>query len=421
MDAPLAGEAHDALASRGGGGVVTLLDALATHLRQRGYAPRSCTVYRQGAQHFLGWRGRDGASVLPFAEDEVAAFVTRHLKRCRCPRPRGDSVAHIRSALRHLVRVARAEGQIIAAPPPGPAAPADAWLAAFDAHLRTARGLAVITRAQQTRYVREFLATTFGTGPVDFLALSVPVLVGFVTARAATGRRQAAKHAASALRGFLRFLVLRGLCASTLVASVPTVADWHARFLPKGMPTADVDHILQVTDTATTLGRRDHALVLCMARLGLRAGETAQLTLDDLDWRAGTLRLAAPKEGRTAVLPLPMDVGRAIGAYLRSGRPATSDRHVFLTHKTPAGGAMSGSAVCSVVRRARRRAGLVGVGHGTHSLRHALAGRMVQAGSTLKEIADVLRHRHLDTTAIYTKVDLPALATVALPWPEVAS
>lgn len=421
MAVPLASESHGGLASRGGGGVVALLEALVTHLRQRGYAPRSCSVYRQAAQHFLSWRGRDGAPVLPFAEDEVAAFVTRHLVHCRCPRPRGDSLAHIRSALRHLVRVARVEGKLTAASPLGPVAPVAAWLAAFDAHLETARGLAVITRAQQIRYVREFLAATFGTGPVDFLRLSVPVLVGFVTARAATGRRQAAKHAASALRGFLRFLVMRGLCASTLVAAVPTVPDWRARFLPKGMPTADVDRILQVTDTATPLGRRDHALVLCLARLGLRAGEVAQLTLDDLDWRAGTLRVAAPKEGRAAVLPLPMDVGRAIGAYLRSERPATSDRHVFVTHKTPAGCAMSGSSVCAVVRRARRQAGLVGLGHGTHSLRHALAGRMVQAGSTLKEIADVLRHRHLDTTAIYTKVDLPSLATVALPWPEVAS
>lgn len=421
MDVSLTGVAPDSLASRGEHAVVPFLDALVEHLRQRGYAPRTCTVYRQAAQHFLCWCSRDGAPILPFVEDDVSAFFTRHLVQCHCPRPRGGSRAHIRSALRHLVRVARLEGQIIAAPAPGPAAPAEAWLAAFDTHLQTTRGLAVSTRAQQTRYVREFLTATFGTGPVDFVALSVPTLVGFVTARAATGRRQAAKHAASALRGFLRFLVLRGLCASTLVAAVPTVPDWRARFLPKGMPTADVDHIIQVTDTATPLGRRDHALVLCLARLGLRAGEAAQLTLDDLDWRAGTLRLAAPKEGRTAVLPLPMDVGRAITAYLRCGRPATSDRHVFVTHKTPAGCAMSGSSVCAVVRHACLRAGLVGVGHGTHSLRHALAGRMVQAGSTLKEIADVLRHRHLDTTAIYTKVDLAALATVALPWPEVAS
>ena len=303
----------------------------------------------------------------------------------------------------------------------GPPATAsiDVWLADFDEHLRVVRGLGATTRAQQIRYVREFLSVAFSTGAIDWQALTVPVVVGFVTARAASGTRQAAKHAATALRGLFRFLVLRGMCAPALVAAVPTVPDWHARFLPKGLPDAEVDRLLQVSDTATSIGRRDHAILLCLVRLGLRAGEAAQLSLDDLDWRTGTLRLTAPKEGRATVLPLPVDVGRAVVAYLRSGRPASSERLVFLTHQTPTGRALSGSAVCQIVRRAWRRAGITGAGHGAHTLRHTLARRMVQSGAPLKEVADVLRHRHLDTTAVYSKVDLTTLATVGLPWPEV--
>lgn len=421
MDISQSGTGHEPIPSNGRGGIIRLLDALTSHMQERGYSGRSCTEYRQGAHHFLAWLGRRRARAVPFAEHEVSAFLARHSTRCRCPGPRGGSRAQIRAALRQLVLVARQMGNLASPPAPGPATPIEDWLAAFDNHLRIVRGLAVATRAQQTRYVHEFLDAVFGVGPVDFAVVSVRVLVEFVTKRAAPGTRQAAKHAATALRSFLRFLVLRGACKPELVAAVPTVPDWHARFLPIGLPAAEVDSILRATDAATAIGRRDHAVTLCMVRLGLRAGEVAQLTLDDLDWRAGTLRVSSPKEGRGTVLPVPADVGRAIAAYARHGRPAGSDRHVFVTHNTPAGRPLSASAVCAVVRRACRRAGLPTVGHGAHALRHTLAGAMVQSGSTLKEVADVLRHRHLDTTAIYTKVDVSTLATVGLPWPEVTS
>ncbi|MCY7304019.1 MAG: tyrosine-type recombinase/integrase [Thermoleophilia bacterium] len=421
MEATRPAAPHGPVSSRGEGKIVTLLDALTAYLQQRKYTPNICTQYRRGAQHFLRWRGLDCTEALLFGEDDISSFVTGHLTRCDCPRPRGDSRAHIRAALRHLSLVAQRDGAFIVSGVPRAVTPIEEWLAWFDEHLRSVRGLATVTRAHQVRYVREFLTATFGAATLDLHALTVPILVGFVSAKAGTGKRRAARYAATAIRGFLRFLVLRGICEPGLVAAVPTVPDWRARFLPKGLQDFEVTRLLDAFGTNTPIGRRDLAMLLCLTRLGLRAGEVAQLTLDDLDWHNGTLRLATPKERRTCLLPIPVDVGDAIVAYLGDGRPASSDRHVFLVHKTPVGRAMSASAVCRVVRRAFHRAGFAGAGHGTHVLRHTLAGNMVQAGATLKEVADVLRHRHIDTTAVYTKVDLTTLRAVVLPWSEVAS
>jgi integrase/recombinase XerD len=420
MKAPRPEAPHDPVSSCGEGKIVPLLDALTAYLQQRGYTPNICTQYRRAAQHFLRWRGMDCTEALPFGEDDVSSFVTRHLTRCDCPRPRGDSPAHIRAALRHLSLVAQRDGAFVS-PVPRTVTPIEEWLAWFDEHLRSVRGLATVTRAHQVRYIREFLTATFGTATLDLHALSVPILVGFVSAKAGTGKRRAARYAATAIRGFLHFLVLRGICEPGLVAAVPTVPDWRARFLPKGLQEFEVSRLLEALGTDTPVGRRDLALLLCLTRLGLRVGEVAELTLDDLDWHNGTLRLATPKEKRTCLLPIPVDVGDAIVAYLSDGRPDSSDRRVFLVHKTPVGRAMSASAVCRVVCRAFHRAGFDGAGHGAHVLRHTLAGKMVNAGATLKEVADVLRHRHIDTTAVYTKVDLTTLRAVVLPWSEVAS
>jgi integrase len=158
-----------------------------------------------------------------------------------------------------------------------------------------------------------------------------------------------------------------------------------------------------------------------MAGMGLRAGEVAALLLDDLDWRAGTLQVRRGKERRTSLLPLPAPVGRALVGYLRHGRPRTRDRHVFVRHQLPVGQPMGSPAVVAAVRQAFMRSGLETPFKGAHVLRHTAATRMVRAGTSLKAVADILRHRNLETTMIYVKVDLPKLAEVALPWPEVRS
>jgi integrase/recombinase XerD len=189
--------------------------------------------------------------------------------------------------------------------------------------------------------------------------------------------------------------------------------------LPKHLTPEQLAILLRSTDRSKAAGRRDFAMIICLAYLGLRAGEVARLSIDDIDWQAGTLRISTSKVRRASILPLPDRVGKAIVAYLRNGRPKTLERRIFVRHLTPKGGALNGSAVRGAIRRAFERSGMTVVSKGTHVLRHTAGTLMIQRGATLKEIADVLRHRHIDTTAIYSKVDLPTLAGVALPWPEV--
>ena len=202
---------------------------------------------------------------------------------------------------------------------------------------------------------------------------------------------------------------------------VPTVAGWQLATIPRGLGERDLDRLLASLDDSTPCGCRDHAMILVLASLGLRAGELAALQFDDIDWRAGTVHVRVRKTGRGALLPLPHKAGQAIVTYLRRGRPKTADRHVFVVHQGRVGAAISGALVAAVVRRALFRAGIVASAYGAHALRHALATRMVCRGARLEEIADVLGHRSLDTTAVYAKVDLPALRDAALPWPQVRS
>ena len=297
----------------------------------------------------------------------------------------------------------------------------DTLLAAFERHLRTVRGATPQTRLEYTRYVREYLEGHHGE-TVDVTRLQAADLIDFVVERAARCAAGTAKLVATSLRSFLRFLQMKGLCDTRLVAAIPTVANWKLARLPKTLTDEQLRALLDAFDRRSATGCRDYAIALCLSHLGLRAGEVARLTLDDIDWRAGTLRIVEGKARRDGILPLPVRIGQAIVTYLRRGRPSTAQRWVFVRHRVAAGRPLSSSAVCSAIRRAFERSRAEGVrSKGAHALRHTAATRMLRAGASLKDLADVLRHRSLDTTAIYTKVDLPRLAAVALPWPRVRS
>jgi integrase/recombinase XerD len=217
----------------------------------------------------------------------------------------------------------------------------------------------------------------------------------------------------SSLRSFLRFLHVSGEAASALVSTVPSVAGWRQASLPKALEPAQVRAVVASCDRRTTIGRRDYAALLLMLRLGLRAGEVAALTLDDVDWTNGEL-VVHGKGGTISRLPLPIDVGAALVAYLRRRRRQTPTRMIFLRSRAPYSAATS-STIVSLAGRALRRAG-VPTGGG-HRLRHTAATQMLRRGASLTEIAQVLRHRHIDTTAIYAKVDRDGLRSVAQPWP----
>ena len=238
----------------------------------------------------------------------------------------------------------------------------------------------------------------------------------FVQRQAPRLHLKRAKLLTTALRSFLRYARYCGAVTLDLAAAVPAVAHWSMSSIPRAIPADAVRQLLAAIDRRTATGCRDYAILLLLARLGVRASEVARLELDDLDWHAGQITVRG-KRGVREALPLPTEVGAAIAAYLRQGRPPSSSRRVFLRAHAPTGGFAGPSAIADVVRRALGRAGVTAPTKGAHQFRHALATRMLHDGASLTEIGEILRHRSPETTMIYAKVDLDALRTLALPWP----
>ena len=292
-------------------------------------------------------------------------------------------------------------------------APQGRWvevLAGYHEYLVRERGLAPLTVAGYERVARLFLEQLSGDRELELLTAAE---VSWFLARECPRRSvSGARDLVACLRPLLRYLHVAGLISSPLVWAVPGVADLRDRSLPRGLEPEVVARLLADCDRRRTVGRRDYAILLLLVRLGLRAGEVATMQLEDLDWRAGEI-LVRGKGDRLDRLPLPVDVGEALVSYLRRRGPSEF-RTVFLKAKAPAG-AMSRGTVCGVVHDACGRAGVPPVG--AHRLRHTAATAMLREGASLVEIAQVLRHREIKTTAAYAKVDQTRLRELAMPWP----
>lgn len=390
------------------------LAGLVEHLARRQHTRLAIQSYVQAVEHFGRWLQRTGRAVEDVDAAIVQRFLTRHLPHCQCPLPCARSVPTLRAALHQLLRVLPRPAAV-AGPP---LTPIDDEVLAFDTHLRDTCGLTPATRGYYGRYVRELLIARFGPGPVDLATLTLDDLIAFVTARAAHLTPGSANTVTTGVRSFLRYLQLRGVGDSRWAAAVPRAACWRLAALPRALDDGQLQAILAAFDRARPTGQRGYAIALCFTRLGLRAGDVARMTLDDVDWRASTLTLSPGKGRRADRLPLPAAVAAALAAYLRHGRPTTAAREIFVHHRAPRGGPLGPSGVRGAMRQAYHCSGLDPHVTGTHVLRHTVATRLLQAGASMKEIADVLRHRSLDTSAIYAKVDLATLTTVALPWPE---
>ncbi len=289
--------------------------------------------------------------------------------------------------------------------------PVDLLMVSFVRYLVSERGLAAGTIVGYVRHARWFVDGLGRDGVAGLLAADV---TGAVLRKASSGVSvSAVQNFVSGLRAFLRFCFLEGLVEMDLSQAALVVRGRRASVLPRGISRADARALTGSCDRRRPLGRRDYALIILLLRLGLRRGEIARLMLDDIDWRAGELVIHG-KGGREDRLPLPADVGQAIAAYLRRGRPASDRREVFLQARAPYAPIAAGT-VASTVRRACRRAGIPEVG--SHRLRHTTACEMVGAGVPIVRIGQVLRHRSLQSTAIYARVDVEQLRRLAAPWP----
>ena len=376
----------------------------------QGYARSS--IHRQvllasGLSH---WLQQQGVALRHVNSDHLSRYLRTRARRVRaCP---GDA-----AALRHLLDFLRREG-VIAAEKIAACRPtaAEGCAREYAQYLRDMRSLARATIVNYVSFIRGFLTDRFGAGPVRLARLNAGDVVRFVQQQASRLHLKRAKLLTTALRSFLRYARYRGEVVLDLAAAVPIVANWSMPSIPRAIGLSQVRQLLASIDRHTAIGRRDYAIVLLLARLGLRSGEVAFLELDDIDWNVGQVSVRGKRDQRAA-LPLPADVGAAIAAYLRCGRPHNTSRRVFLRSKAPIRGFQGQTGVGSIIRHALQRAGIQAPTTGAHQFRHALATQMLRHGASLTEIGEVLRHRSPQTTTIYAKVDLTALRTLALPWP----
>jgi integrase len=317
-----------------------------------------------------------------------------------------------RAALRLFLKALREGGQIEPREAPDHIS---RELCRFDHFMSEVRGLAASTRRVQLRVIGHFLRDQFGSMPVRAQQIKPADLRRFMFVRHPASSAGGLRPIANALRGYIQFRATLGDPVQHLAVAVPTVANRRLSALPRVLSEVEILRLLRSFDQSAPSGRRAYAMARCLIDLGLRVQDVVRLRLEDIDWHNGTIRLAANKARRTDVLPLPAETGRAIAAYLKTERPATTNRAVFVRHVAPYDEPIGPSAVRDVIIAAFRRCGWSH--YRVHILRHSTASRLLAAGTPLKEIADILRHRSLDTTAIYTKVDTNRLAAVALPWP----
>jgi site-specific recombinase XerD len=387
------------------GPLACYIDRFAEFLACEGYTSQTVKVKRALVADLSRWLARHGLPLAKLDEQRLKQFHAYHRRSLR----RGDvSTGH------QLLGLLRRLGVISSLPQKMDRTALDQIIRDYDRFLSSERGLARATVVCYLPIVRRLLTERFGNKALRLEDMRPADLNRFILREGRRVSRIHARTTVTALRSFLRFLRQRGAIKTDLAAALPGVAHWRLSHIPKSLPPEQVEQLLRSCDRSTPSGQRDYAILLLLARLGLRGGEVLAMTLDDLDWEHGEM-VVRGKGQRLERLPLPRDVGTALVHYLRHVRPACSSRNVFIRLKAPLRG-LRLTAICCVVRRALKRAGLDPDFKGAHLLRHSLATTMLRRGASLGEIGQLLRHKQPTTTQIYAKVDIKALRGIALPW-----
>jgi integrase/recombinase XerD len=392
---------------------VELLDAFADHLIQCGYSRSQGNRHLRAAAHLLYWLDRSGVS-LNESEPAVMGEFVRHLQRCRCAGFIGMHRGKLLRGVRAFTAYLEGRALCTARHDAGNAATSVLW-ERFCRWMREQRGLSERTLRDYRHRLRHLLAD-LDDAPSK---LDVAYLRRFTLELGRNGGNAVVKSTTTALRQFVRFLIADGQCPVGLEEAIPDIAYWRLSTLPRYLQPEEVERVLASPDTRTPVGKRDRAILLLLARMGLRAGDVVQLRLADIDWRAATLSVSG-KNRRQALLPLTQEVGDGIVDYLLHGRPATNSDCVFVRAIAPFRPFRDARGVSDVAKLALRRAGVdARVRGAAHVLRHSAASSMLRQGASLQEIATVLRHQSVVSTQIYAKVDVLALRELAQPWPEV--
>jgi site-specific recombinase XerD len=391
---------------------VRVLGPLASHaagfkesLADSGYTPLSAAVQLRLMAHVSRWLGAEDLEVRDLNEERVEDFLSARRKA-------GYTGLRTSEAMVPLLGFLRASGMVPSRVVVPASSAVEVLHASFSQYLLSERGLAASTAAAYVARIDRFLAGCAPDG--DLARLSAADVTRSVLEETVTRKEGSVQFFVVAVRTFLKFCSLEGLIEVDLSAAAPSITGRRQQVLPQGIKPEDASALLLSCDRSQTIGKRDHAVLLLLLRLGLRAIEVARLRLDDIDWRAGQMVIRGKGE-RQESLPLPAEVGESVAGYLQNGRPGSVNREVFLTVCAPLMELKRGS-VSLIVRRACVRAGITPMG--AHRLRHALACEMVAAGASLPEIGQVLRHRHLSSTTIYAKTDILQLRGLALQWPS---
>ena len=399
--------------ARGGTPLERHTQSYREYLLERGNAiayVRSCEA---AVMHLSMWMKQANKRLADIDEGLVTKFLERHLPGCHCPTT-ARHPATVRAALGHLLVVLRAADAI--APKGLGMTPVGLELERYDQYMEQVRGLAPKTRAGALRLVDALLRKHFGDGAIRFEIITAAHVRRFFATQAKNYKTPSSLGVVvSSLRGYFRWRATLGDRTHALVGALAYPANWQQASLPKSLQPAEVEQLEASFGQSGSLMRRADAMVRCALDLGLRSSEVAHLRLDDIDWDTGTITLRHTKGRREDIMPLPEATGQAIAAYLRDERPKTQHRMVFARHMTPREQPIGSDLVRKTIRQAYARAGLPHTR--SHLLRHTMASRLLASGSSLKEVADVLRHRSLNTTLIYAKLDSSRLFNVALPWP----
>lgn len=388
------------------GPLTRFAEGFAAELAKQGYRPNGAANQLQLLAHLSGW-----LAVKRLDATTLSASVLNEFLAAR--RAQGYTLWLSPKALEPFIGYLCSLGFVV---PEAKAAfsPIEALLARYSSYLVDVRGLVVSSARGYVDMVRPFVESRVRDGEFGWMSLSCEDVVAFVRSTCHGRAIGSAKLAVTALRSLLGYLHVEGLIPRSLDAAIPSVAGWRLAGLPRALEPGEVKRLLAACDRRTSRGRRDFAMLMLLVRLGLRAVEVRALNLDDIDWRAGEL-VVRGKGKRIESLPLPADVGQAVAAYLQRGRPVTAQgRSVFVRVRAPHR-PLSSPGITQAVAAVASRAGLGRLS--AHRLRHTLASQMVRSGVALAEVAQVLRHRRLITTAIYAKVDRERLRLLARPWP----
>jgi integrase/recombinase XerD len=389
--------------------------AFEDYLRERQYREGTIHFYLAALAHFAYWMKASRFELSDIDDVLCNRFLKLHLPECVCPSPRQRQSANIQAALTHLRLILREQGL---SPVVLNSSPVTDELDQFHHYLTFTCGLAANTCVYCLKIVRSFIQRRFGARQINLALVTVADIDDFFLEYASRWQAASLSVVRTSLKLYFRYRLLQGdKIGESLISMLPIIANWKRTSLPKSLTEEQVGVFLAAFNLSDLSGIRDYAIARCLLDLGLRGNEVAQLRLDSIDWREGTLTIAGAKGRCVKQLPLPWQTGASIVRYLKMARPASKSRSLFLRRTGSIEKPLTVDGIRNAMRRAFVRCGLGDRFCNTHVLRHTCATRLQRSGASLKEIADVLRHRSLDSTTTYARTDVKSLGAMALPWP----